>query len=91
MKTKQKGQGLAEYAVVLVIVAVVVLCILACFSIVPLVLGAGVVAAFWHPISIWGTRLWSGIQEGNPASIMIGIVVLVAIFYVARWLVRRRH
>ncbi len=88
----EKGQGLVEYAAILVLAAIVVIVIMAiCIGtlIVPLIAGGGIVV-FWHQIVSWVTGLVDGIKAGNNAAIATALVIAVILFIVLSLLHRRR-
>lgn len=76
----EKGQGLIEYAIILVLVAIVVIVILALLSgcVWLLLLPFGIAA--WPWIVAHGTALVAGIQAGNPMAIFIAALVLVILW-----------
>ena len=85
-KLNEKGQGLVEYAIILVLVAVVVIVVLALLAAACLWIPAVAAAlfAFWQPVSTAGTALVAGLMAGDPKSIfvvaVIGIVLAFVIF-----------
>ena len=88
----EKGQGLVEYAIVLVVVALMVVCFVGVIALVcsglPAIAAALII--FWEPISAWGTALVAGLMVGNPTSIFTAAVVVTLVVIVILWLTRRR-
>ncbi len=85
MKKSEKGQGLIEYALILVLIAVIVIVLLALLSgcVWLLLLPFGIAA--WPWIVAHGTALVTGLQAGNPTAIFIAaVIVIVLLFLVFR-------
>jgi Flp pilus assembly pilin Flp len=73
---KQKGQGLLEYALILILVAVVVIAVISLFW---TLVGAWVIA-HWPAFLAWGTGLVEGLKSGDPTSIFIAILIIVILW-----------
>ena len=82
----ENGQGLVEYAITLVLVALLVCVAIGGFYF--------LIALVTHPLLVWpaivewGTNLVAGLKQGDPKAIFIAIVItLVFLFLFGR---RRR-
>ncbi len=83
-KLNEKGQGLVEYAIILVLVAIAVIAILALITAACLWIPAVAAAlfAFWQPVSTAGTALVAGVMAGDPKSIFVIAVISVVLAFV---------
>ncbi|HLE50075.1 MAG TPA: hypothetical protein VI791_02955 [Patescibacteria group bacterium] len=79
----EKGQGLIEYALILILVALIVVVCLA----LPAILAIGWVVSNWSAIVVWGSGIIAGVQVGNPVAIFIAIVVAIVVL----WLISGRR
>lgn len=78
---QQAGQGLAEYAIVLVLITIAVFAVIALGYYLIL---AGLVAPHWETIVAKGSELVAGIQRGEPSSIFTAVILTVAYLYLLR-------
>lgn len=78
LSKSQKGQGLIEYVLILILFAVIVVAV----TLGVWVLIVKVIIANWPAIVAWGSNLVAGIQRGDPTSIFIAAVVVIAILWI---------
>ncbi len=79
-KSEEKGQGLVEYAIILVVIAIILIVVVGGCAL--LFLGGVFTAAHWAQFIDWGTGLVAGLQRGDPQSIFVAAVIGVIILFV---------
>ena len=73
----ESGQGLVEYAITLVLVALLVCVAIGGFYFLAIL----ILIPFWSAIMEWGTNLVAGLQRGDPKAIFIAVVIVLVFLF----------